>query len=131
MGNSHSSIKIECILIIESKEKNIFPILCKYINVIELNGLTCNYHMNKEMKSNRSTCNIHKEISKANFIADKFSDVEKLWETLKTWMILTENKFSFTIYTKRDGISYGEYKNEEYIRYEFERVPSYFKIYFP
>ena len=130
MGNCQSSIPIECILIIESKTRNIFPILCKYIADIELDGILCNYHINKETKSCRSSCNFHKKISKANFVADNIENVIKLWKTLKVWRNLTNKDFSFSIFTKREGISYWEFKNEGKIRYEFERVPSYMKIYF-
>ena len=130
MGNCQSSILIECILIIESKTRNIFPILCKYIADIELEGILCNYHINKETKSSHSSCNLHKKISKANFVADNIENVIKLWETLKVWRNLTNEDFSFSIFTKREGISYWEFKNEEKIRYEFERVPSFLKIYF-
>lgn len=130
MGNCQSSIPIDCILIIESKTIDIFPILCKYISDIELEGILCNYHINKETKSSRSNCNFHKKISKANFVADKIENVCKIWKTLKVWRNLTNEDFSFSIFTKREGISYWEFKNEEKIRYEFERVPSYMKIYF-
>jgi hypothetical protein len=130
MGNCQSSIPIECILIIESKTRDVFPILCKYISDIKLDGILCNYHINKETKSSRSSCNFHKKISKANFVADNIENVIKLWETLKVWRNLTKEDFSFSIFTKREGISYWEFKNEEKIRYEFERIPSYMKIYF-
>jgi len=130
MGNCQSSIPIDCILIIESKTRDIFSILCKYISDIELEGILCNYHINKETKSSRSNCNFHKKISKANFVADKIENVCKIWETLKVWRNLTNEDFSFSIFTKREGISYWEFKNEEKNRYEFERVPSYMKIYF-
>lgn len=129
MGNCQNSIPIKCILIIESKTKDIFPLLCKYISDIEFKGILCKYHINKETKSNRSTCNFHKRISKVNFIADNIKTVIKIWETLKVWRFLTDEDLSFYIFTKREGISYWEFNNEEKIRYDFERVPSYIKIY--
>jgi len=123
--------KIKAILILESEIKDVFFEFCKYIHSITKN-VECVYNINKEHTHIRSNINIKIYRSTAYFKIKKFKTLVLIWKTLKSWNILSPKSILFHIFAIRKNLSYLEFKNDNFERYNYNKTdkPQYFDMYF-
>ena len=124
-------VRIKVILILESEIEELFLNFCNYIHSIT-KDVECIYNVNKNYISLRNNLNIQKNRSIAYFKIKKFKTLVLLWKTLKTWSNLASTPIFFNILAIRKNVSYLEFKNDQFERYDYNKdtKPLYFNIYF-
>lgn len=127
MGNNHP--KIKAVLILETDKEDLFDTLCKYIHEFT-NDVECLYFVNKNYILTRSS--FHGKIYKSyvKFNINKFKSLIFIWKTLCTWKKVSDKYINFEIYGERKNLSYLEFRNDNFNRYDYSRKPSHIKFYF-
>ena len=123
--------KIKTILILDSNIEPLFFEFCKYIHSIT-KDVECVYNVNKEYIHIRNNMNVKKYKSIAYFRIKKFKTLVLIWKTLKSWNSLAPTPITFNILAIRKNISYLEFKNDNFERYNYNKddKPRHFDMYF-
>lgn len=122
--------KIKAILILESEQEGLFFEFCKYIHSIT-KDVDCVYNVNKSINKRNNNLNITLYRSIAYFKIKKFKTLVIIWKTLKTWNVLAPKPIFFNILAIRKNISYLEFKNDNFERYDYHtEKPRHFDMYF-
>ena len=123
--------KMKVILILESGIEDLFFEFCKYIHSIT-KDVDCVYNLNKSNMHIRNNINVKIYRSTAYFKIKKFKTLVLIWKTLKTWNLLAPSPITFNILAIRKNISYLEFKNDNFERYNYteDDKPKYFNMYF-